>query len=563
MSATPSRASEHRALDGRTPSDQNRRQVRLVPYSPPRLSFDGSLPTRSRSASGADCSFSLFRPASPVKSNDKGKDRAQPSPHRGQTRGRLHSGGSTSSDYNVHRVSSSLSETPRPQLPEPAPLRRRSKLIGLYSDEKVSPHSHSCSTFSATYSSRSTVPNSSRDPSSNVLGDGRCSSPLAPLHEEFSSQAPTPNSGRSNSASPSSWNHRFVSGLRKGRRQTSANVAKSPPSTPRLLSRIRKVPWTSRASVSPSRDGDSLQSARSGSTQSERSNYKIYANSSPAPGAAAAGSVDGSFSTDLGSVSLNSSQANVVILGDSPSGQSAGDDQGDEGDANFHVDGDMAPCLSLRPRSGFSRESLLVPPLQHPQTSSAEEPGVPKSRSRRSSHARSLSSGSSMVVEENHSCFLAEAVAVHRAGEASRGNFSRQPGDSGSSNARWALFRRPRWNPALPTVGSDGQGVGKGPSSGRSQDTVMAANATGDYPTCPSPVHRRLSNREQRGTIRLIRDHDEHGDGLADLEALHHHPSRSRMHSLLSSYPSDRNLPSSASSRSSSLSRSSVPAWAR
>ncbi|XP_044717584.1 serine-rich protein [Hirsutella rhossiliensis] len=568
MSATPPRASERRALHERTPSEQNRLQVRLVPYTPPRLSFDGSLPTLSRSASGVHRPTSPSDPASPdspsgVKSIDKGKDKARPSHHRGQTREPSHLGisrPSTFSDCNVNLQ-------PQQQSPEPTSFRRRSKFISLYSDKKFSPLPHSCSTSSATYSSKSarrssTVPSSSRDPSASiVLVDDRCSSPLSPLHEEFS---PTPASGRSTCASPSSWNYRFVGGLRKGHRRA--------PGASQTASASVASP-TSRPNVSPLCARDSFQSARSGSTQSERSNYKIYANSSPAPGAAASGTLEESFCTDPeGVYTPNSSHANVVVLGDTSSSQSV-DDQAGESEANYHVaSGDLAPRLKLR--SGFSRESLLVSPLQPSQRNSAEQPGVLKSCSRGSSHASSLSSVSSIVIEETFTSLLAGAAPTCMAGESSGDDSSHRPANSGSSNARWALFRRPQWDPALSTVTSDSAGVSKGRShtlssvpgsNGRGgQGQVVAANAVGDYPACPSPVHRRLSNREQhRNTIRLIRNQDEHGDGLTDLEAPHHHPSRSRMHSLLSSYSSDRNLRSSSSSRSSSLSRSSVPAWAR
>jgi hypothetical protein len=71
-------------------------------------------------------------------------------------------------------------------------------------------------------------------------------------------------------------------------------------------------------------------------------------------------------------------------------------------------------------------------------------------------------------------------------------------------------------------------------------------------------------NRDMNiSTLRLIRDQDEHGDGLAELEELHRRPSRTRMHSYLSGFPSDRNLRSSGSSRSNSFNRSYIPTWAR
>ncbi|KAH7038009.1 uncharacterized protein B0I36DRAFT_73975 [Microdochium trichocladiopsis] len=66
--------------------------------------------------------------------------------------------------------------------------------------------------------------------------------------------------------------------------------------------------------------------------------------------------------------------------------------------------------------------------------------------------------------------------------------------------------------------------------------------------------------------IRMIRDHDEDGDGLADLEysqQLRHKASWSRVGSYISRRSSDRDLHSSASSRANSFSGGAIPAWAR
>lgn len=574
MSATPPRTSKRRAFHERTPSEQNRLQVRLVPYSPPRLSFDGSLPALSRSASAVDCSASLSRPSSrgsPSNVKGKGKGRACPTHRREHAPSySVLSRPPTSSDRNVGSADSLSVSSPDPESPEPTPF-------GLYSAKRVSLLPHSFSTSSATYSSRSaprssTVPSSFRGPSgSDALVDDCCGSPLTPLHEEFPSEAPTPTSDRSNSASPSSWNRRFVGGLRKGYRRASGisqtasiRVVRLPVSNPRLLSRLRRAPAASQPIVCPPRARDSSQSAGSESIQSERSNYEVYANSSPAPGNAAVGSVDGSLSTDFEDSSLHSSHANVVVLGSTSSGD---DGRPSESEANDHVaSGGSTPRLQLG--LDFSRESLLVSPLQPSHRGSEEQPGALKSSySRGSSYARPMSSASSIVVEEAFSSLLAGAAPADTTGEASGGKSARRPANS-ASVARWVLFRRPQWNTALSTVPADSERVRDGqshtlPSVSASGASGSQGNAAGDYPARPSPAYGRPSTREQhRSTIRLIRNQDEHGDGLADLEALHHHPSRSRMHSLISSYPSDRNLRSSSSTRS-SLSRSSVPAWAR
>jgi hypothetical protein len=61
----------------------------------------------------------------------------------------------------------------------------------------------------------------------------------------------------------------------------------------------------------------------------------------------------------------------------------------------------------------------------------------------------------------------------------------------------------------------------------------------------------------------MVRDQDEHGDGLTDLEAISSKPSKSGLSGFFSSTDSSsRNLHSSGSSRANSL-KGSIPAWAR
>ncbi|KAK2604560.1 hypothetical protein N8I77_007478 [Diaporthe amygdali] len=77
----------------------------------------------------------------------------------------------------------------------------------------------------------------------------------------------------------------------------------------------------------------------------------------------------------------------------------------------------------------------------------------------------------------------------------------------------------------------------------------------------PSPVFN-----PRAGYHGTVRDHDEDGDGLADLQQITPRPSRQRLSDFFaSSNSSERNLHSSHSSRShtSSLNSNSIPAWAR
>lgn len=61
----------------------------------------------------------------------------------------------------------------------------------------------------------------------------------------------------------------------------------------------------------------------------------------------------------------------------------------------------------------------------------------------------------------------------------------------------------------------------------------------------------------------MVRDQDEHGDGLADLQQINQRPSRTGLSSFFSSNTSLERLNSSASSRANSFSSASIPAWAK
>ncbi|OIW33330.1 hypothetical protein CONLIGDRAFT_169936 [Coniochaeta ligniaria NRRL 30616] len=74
----------------------------------------------------------------------------------------------------------------------------------------------------------------------------------------------------------------------------------------------------------------------------------------------------------------------------------------------------------------------------------------------------------------------------------------------------------------------------------------------------PQPTYTRAGGSQ----VRMVRDQDEHGDGLTDLEAISSKPSKSGLSAFFSSTDSSRNLHSSGSSRANSLTGS-LPAWAR
>lgn len=76
----------------------------------------------------------------------------------------------------------------------------------------------------------------------------------------------------------------------------------------------------------------------------------------------------------------------------------------------------------------------------------------------------------------------------------------------------------------------------------------------------PQPAYARAGP----SGLRMVRDQDEHGDGLADLREMSQHPSRFGLSGFFgSSDSSGRNIHSSGSSRANSLNSGLIPAWAR
>ncbi|KND91619.1 hypothetical protein TOPH_03725 [Tolypocladium ophioglossoides CBS 100239] len=643
MSASPPPSPERRVLHERSPSERNKLQIRLVPYSPPRLSSDGgSVSAPSRPVSYAGCS-----PGSPPswparatgrdgaghdQENDRENDQEHDQEQHDQDHGprgqpcssplvscvvpppsRLwHVANATfhatsNSSLNANKAgkqpsatSLSLSPSPSPsplqQSPSPS-WRRPKKVISINSDKTFSLLPQAGSATDSLRSPRlsSTVPSSSYDLSaSSFLGDERPSSPLTPLVEQSPLASPRPDDPGTASSSP--WNYRFVGGLRKVHRSASvhsqalpveASSSREPNQTPAPLP--EPLP-TYPLGVARLHAKQSSHSSQSGSTSSERSNYKTFAYSSPA--VAAAGAIDRSAGVDFESLPSTSSHSNINILGESSSDQSVDDQQRPrtgESEANYLVHGDLSPSSSIlagpksRLRSEFSRESLLVPPLRPAKRNVLEQPqqpGLSTSRSRDSIRTGSLSSISSIIIEEATRSLFAAATTIHMPSGVLRQNSSRRLFNAGPAP------QQHQWSSALSTVISESEGGSQGPSRslsltghghrnsqadgvssllhGFDEGQTRSGLTMGGSPECPPAAYCRIPNREQNySTVRLIRDHDEHGDGLADLEELHHRPSRTRLYSFLSNYSSDRNLRSSGSSRSNSLNRSAIPTWAR
>ncbi|KAH9903719.1 hypothetical protein F4778DRAFT_96043 [Xylariomycetidae sp. FL2044] len=360
----------------------------------------------------------------------------------------------------------------------------------------------------------------------------------------------------------------------------------------------------------------SFSSELTDSTIEETTNYKVIGRSSPGLG--------DSDSIDL---PPSSNSSNVQLLGQSSPPQPfiSSSERGfidTPGSRNFVVHGDPSPSVlalarrprpfpsddSLRPslREEYSQESLLIAPLKARKRPSSDSFGHYKQRSKESLRGRANSFSSlSSIVSQDTFTYLATPNVVR---------LGRTPSTSSLQQPSWAepptavpprrLMEAHQWSSQLSTVMSEFEGSDRGsrvvsvgsmpgsmPDRGSSiigsrnsrqmrsiSSSVLMeglepvasrstshsrSHSRSDSFERPSPAYMRGGRELPSPPIRTIRDHDEHGDGLADLQQLHQlqsKSSRSRLPGFLSRQSSDRSLRSSASG---SLSASSIPAWAR
>ncbi|KAI1803230.1 hypothetical protein F4811DRAFT_554077 [Daldinia bambusicola] len=408
---------------------------------------------------------------------------------------------------------------------------------------------------------------------------------------------------------PTPFNYRMVGGLRKvpitpdpkGKgKQKELSESPLPP-----------LPATTASSpepASPLATKQSFNSEESASTIEETTNYKVIGRSSPPlPDAA---SIE---------VPSSSSSANYKVIGPSSPAHTLGSTAGPAfadtpASKNYIVYGDTSSVASSatpfrghryhrsddssqrKAREKYSQESLLVPPLRPHKRSSSESFGYSKGRSRDNSRGRtnSFSSLSSIVSHDTGSLFTGSTpnvVLLHHTPSASS---IPQPtwAESSSSAQQKAPMDTHQWSSQLSTVMSEYEGSdpgSRGASAGSMADRVSSLLGSRDSRhmrsissslvldnldtrLSHSRSHSHSDSLDRPGAVysrgglstsspRMIRDHDEHGDGLADLQHLQHRSSRTRLG--FSRQASDRSLRSSVSSRAGSLVASSFPAWAR
>ncbi|KAL2188758.1 hypothetical protein L209DRAFT_241187 [Thermothelomyces heterothallicus CBS 203.75] len=419
--------------------------------------------------------------------------------------------------------------------------------------------------------------------------------------------------------SSSPWNYRLVGGLRKvpatpenkgkqplyGASSTSSSETQLAPLPEKTApANEEKGDESPTRSVVPKASFTTSVTAQTVETISEATNYKVYG-----PASAAQESSD--------SLAFNSeTPPNWEILRQSPApasqSSSAAASQGGNENYVLHGPPSLSPSSSLatvarKPRPVYSQESLVVPPLRPKKRTSYERFGYYKQRSRetlrsRTGSVQSLKSLSSIITSQDPTQVFLKTPAVLGLGASSTQRFSwsvPQTSESGASTSQAAhtlqaqtpmLQSQPhQWSSQLSTVmsesepGSDparsvsplSEGSGghhrRGSSTGwvssmhsRQMASVsssiagqldeVAATPGSDSLERPQPSLARAGPSQ----IRMIRDQDEHGDGLADLEE---RPSRTGLSALFAN-GSGWNLHSNSSSRANSFT-SSIPAWAR
>jgi hypothetical protein len=304
------------------------------------------------------------------------------------------------------------------------------------------------------------------------------------------------------------------------------------------------------------------------------------------------------------------SDPNYEILGQSspvaPSNLDQSRPQTSDTNVNYVVyGGASASSLSLVSTNSnlnqkYSRESLIVPPLRTVKRRASDSTILSKAssiKSLRTARTGSFSSFSNIITQEATRALFVGATLLNI-----QPSFPRSSSRIGTTNqtARMQPIMPSyphQWSSQLSTVASESEGGSEpatrsvsplsapgrrssGFNSSHSRQMLSISSSLAAYEDSPSaPSHSRSGSLDRpqaahnrnanSSNIRLVRDHDEDGDGLADLQDLHHRPSRSRLTSLSSSHSTDRNIWTSSSSRANSISSqrppamNGIPRWAR
>ncbi|KAM0473902.1 hypothetical protein ACHAPX_007950 [Trichoderma viride] len=662
--------------DSERSSQGDRLQIRLVPYTPTRLSGGSSLNLSALAESARDNVEIHSADESPIATSPPSSGSTIAGPSRPSIRRRntsvelgdvppiaspseLSESSPTEPQRGRFRSQSVVSQSlrtltapPSPEIQPTAPAQRRTKRfvdINLNSDNKTfslvplkptrprtdsvvsartdtTTHHSVISTRTDTTTQHSVVSTqtdqtphysvassgSYAQQTSSIFSEDRPSSPLTTLAEDDSTSATasfTPSIPEEDFTAASPWNYKLVGGLRKVQRDVSESS--DLPTPTRLPSFLEEEPSSPKAlapqepiSAYTLTTKASFQSNKTGNTVSDRTNYKTYAQSSSAPD-----TVRNSVTSDFDNASLFPGGPNYVVYdGASASGQSRGhshthsnsnsnshSDSEQQRNPNYVVHGHrrtMSDGTDIsHAQSEYSRDSMVVAPLRpvrsHRLHSSST---VMSSRSLEHLRTGSLNSISTSPTRANQDAERDGSVGVSTQIDLD-GRHAATPSGSGQAVHRRAGSRTQPWGTALSTVLSESERTDPSTRShsrmsGNARSSVFTLNQlrqTGSFSTLGMEEALAMASHSRNGSVdrpqpvygrdtqfpnaRLIRDHDEDGDGLADLESMNRLPSRARGLSFLSNNSGEKGHRSSRSTSSSggnSISYSAaIPAWAR
>ncbi|KAG6036119.1 hypothetical protein E4U19_003817 [Claviceps sp. Clav32 group G5] len=510
--------------------DPDRLQIRIVPYSPPRINKEGS--TSSLPASRAAYSTSAL-PSAQDRAHRSGyvvahNPNLQVEPDCYTT---LATDLKCGASAKATQVNSNAVEK-RPPLTPASPSTshcRSNRVIAVNADKTFSvlaePYPRSPVT-DWTQSPRrlSTSPNV---PGHQTIADSFAEAqPSSPLTTPLEVCTPLQNNSSQVEASSSPWNYQLNGGLRKVPHSASQKTVHDPGEHSG-----HDLTASGPFSNGPHRAGNLLSKQSLHSYLSISSMFDMYNNmltpDSPCLKQKKERKID---KVDTKKMSTSSNQPDAEVPSDTCSKQSSDDrsrSSTSERNRNYvlHQDSPVVPTSDLPSTTDILTESVGVAPLRSPRRH--------------------------LVDQIN--------TSVRRCTKPIRHRWSPMPFKMvpGSENSRRLSFT------GLHNTTSGGIKREPGPQS-LSLATDLDVSHLETWIDRPQPTYSKAwAEASNSSSLRLIRNQDEHGDGLAELGTLPRYPSRTRLHSYLSTVPSDRNLCSADSSRSTSSIRSYMPTWAR
>ncbi|KAI1174173.1 hypothetical protein F4777DRAFT_589369 [Nemania sp. FL0916] len=667
-STSSSSHSQRTPLQERNSSERNKQQIRLVPYTPPKLEADEASAldpeTTERnvslySAKGRGVSpspqfgrekfigsaFSSTSPSSSpiiastwVKgkgvSESSGSEQPTPPPRALLRASHGRHGYVTSQQPQSRRESGTASSAPLTR-----PLSRRDRSINIHSDKTFSlvqpansrvsagsestakSYRHSSTSFFSSHGETSFDAPTDDHPSSLFSSfPERSVSPASP-----DTATSTPKFKEEDHVATSPWNYRMIGGVRKVPKTPDAKTKgkekeaiTEPVPILQETTAAARLPGVS----SPLTLKTSFTTEHSDSISGDTTNYKIIGRSSPP--------MPDSDSID---VSPLSDSSNYQVFGQSPAPQSFPPSPTREqsiletpgsknyivhpsrypaseqvvlespGSRNFIVYDNVSISSSAYPvrgprsqtscdsfgqpiRQQYSQESLVIPPLRPHKRSSSENLYL-KRGSRETLHGRSNSYSSiSSVLTQDTGPNVIILGSTPSAQSSPRQNLLAGRRGGGSLKDRMDVHQ---WSSQLSTVMSEYEGSDRG-SRMTSLGSLIALGSRNiqsisssifdnlDPTQAAFQTHSRSGSFDQLGATPIrdarelpnppaptVRHHDEHGDGLADLQEMHQLQSKSSRTRLgfLSRHSSDRSLRSTSSSRAGSFTANSLPTWAR